>query len=284
MPGVLAVSDDPKVRETLVSMLSGPLWMLLPESVDSFRALAEINRLRPRIVVIQAELRHRNGLDLAAEILRSYDPSIIVVAQNEALAARAFDVGVTDYVVGTLRRDRLQKAVQRALARRPKPPEVQGFPESGTTAPQESNTGPGSKLRVKSKGGFIFLKHKELVWIEAAGNYLNLHCVDRTYRVREPLSEFYARLTGTNFVRIHRSIIVNTDHVRELRSWGMGDYIVVLANSKELPVSRSFRNALDRWMSSSEFNSTSDAAGENETGERPMLHSRDEEPPRGLLA
>lgn len=248
MSRVVIVSDDMEVRQTLIAMLSSEYWMMLPECVDSSSAMGEVNRVRPRLVVVQAELRNRNGLELAQDLMRVCDPAIVLVARTGGMAARGFDVGITDYIVMPVRPERLARAVQRALGRRP------GLEPVPTPASARGKA-EGTKLRVKSKGGFIFLKSEELVWVEAAGNYLNLHCVDRVYRVREPLTEFNARLDGSNFVRIHRSIIVNTTYIRELRSWGMGDYVVVLRNGKELPVSRTYRDCIDSWMGNSEFRS-----------------------------
>lgn len=263
MSRVLIVSDELDVRQMVISMLSTEFWMMLPECVDSGSAMVEINRVRPRLVVIQAELRNRSGLELAAEVLRLYEPGIVIVARNGMMAAKAFDVGVADYVMTPLRQERMTRAIRRGLGRRTRTEEV-----SLTNAPAAASgnaVSQGSKLRVKSKGGFIFLKHEELVWVEAAGNYLNLHCVDRVYRVREPLTEFNARLNGANFVRIHRSIIVNTVYIRELRSWGMGDYVVVLRSSKELPVSRSYRDSIDQWMANGDLRSSAEAEEKDAT-------------------
>lgn len=280
MSRALIISDDLEIRHTLVSMLSPELWMMLPECVSSASAVSEINRLRPRLVVIQAELQHRNGLDLASELLRIYDPAIIVVSRNGALAARAFDIGIDDYIVAPFRRERLARAIQRALG-------TQIRPEAVTAATsQERTSASNHKLRVKSKGGFVFLKYDELVWVEAAGNYLNLHCLDRVYRVREPLTEFNARLNSANFVRIHRSLIVNTSYIRELRSWGMGDYVVVLRNSKELPVSRSYRGSLDSWMGNSEFANAADgeSSAEEESGEASTVREDVRDSMKGMRA
>ena len=266
MSRVLIVSDDALMQKELLAVLSSELWMMLPECQDGASAIREVDRVRPQLVVVDAELRDRDGLDLAAELKRVYDPAIIVVSRDSSLAARAFDIGVVDFVVAPIRPDRFGQAIERALGHRPRPLPV---PQNGAAS--------GSKLRVKSKGGFIFLKYEELVWVEAAGNYLNLHCTDRVYRIREPLSEFNQRLDGTAFVRIHRSIIVNTGYIRELRSWGMGDYVIVLKNAKELPVSRSYRGSLDQWMRNGEFNVGTDgeSALVDESGDEPTFNGYD---------
>jgi hypothetical protein len=87
------------------------------------------------------------------------------------------------------------------------------------------------------------------VWIRAAGNYLDVYCVDLCQRIRACLSDFHAQLEPGRFLRIHRSIIVNAAYVRTLSSLGNGEYVLALTNGKELPVSRGCRRqALEQLM------------------------------------
>ena len=67
--------------------------------------------------------------------------------------------------------------------------------------------------------------------------------------VRETISDFDARLDPARFVRIHRSVIVNLDAIREMRPWPTGEYVVTLKDGKELTLSRSFRNCVVRLIS-----------------------------------
>ncbi|HEY3928399.1 MAG TPA: LytTR family DNA-binding domain-containing protein [Candidatus Koribacter sp.] len=237
MTCVLVVSDDIEIRQNLVAMVMTADETLSPKGVDSHAAISEVHRAQPPLVMIQAELRSGNGLDLASEILRMHSTAIVVISRTRSDAARAFDIGVVDFVVAPPRPERIAKAARHALEHSVSSQSFASF----TTQVQ-------GRLRVKSKGGFVILNTEELIWVEAAGNYLNLHCIDRVYRVRETLVDFHLRIDNLKFIRIHRSMIVNSSYIRELRSWGMGDYVVVLRNSRELPVSRSYRDAIENWM------------------------------------
>ena len=90
----------------------------------------------------------------------------------------------------------------------------------------------------------MFLNFDEIQWIESAGNYLQLHTSGETYTARDTLAEFSNRLEPQRFVRIHRSIIVNTRYIRELKPWPTGEYVLTLTNGKELTLSRKYRNSL----------------------------------------
>jgi DNA-binding LytR/AlgR family response regulator len=152
------------------------------------------------------------------------------------MAAKAFDLGVADFVVAPVLPERVQRAMERAL----------GGAVGSPLRPAPIT--PRARIRVKCRGSYIFLDPEELVWVEASRSYLNLHCLDRVFRIREPLNEFMRRIATANFLRIHRSTLVNANYIREVRSWGFGDYAVVLRNSKEFPVSRSYRNSVDLWV------------------------------------
>lgn len=242
MPRVLVICDDLELRKRLASILPSQFWMTLPEWSESATATEAIQQFHPDILVIEAELKGRSGLDIAEEALQSSELAAIAIARSESLAARAFDIGLVDYIVQPMASDRLERAVQRAMK------VIFNGSSKEMPAIAQSQARLRARLRVKSSKGFLFLNCEELLWAEAAGNYVNLHCCDRTYKVREPIASINARLEELNFLRIHRSIIVNTGCVREVRYWGAGDCVVVLPNGKELPVSRSYRHQVEEWI------------------------------------
>jgi two-component system LytT family response regulator len=89
----------------------------------------------------------------------------------------------------------------------------------------------------------IFLKVEEIDWIEAAGNYVKLHAGKETHLLRETMSGVEARLDA-RFLRVHRSIIVNLERVRELQPAFHGDYVAILHDGTELPLGRGCRDKL----------------------------------------
>jgi DNA-binding LytR/AlgR family response regulator len=247
MSRILIVGDDADFRQHMISMLLPQYELMFPEGVDSRAALVRIQRMKPGVVILRAELRNRHGLDLAAQILRLYETAIIVVATSESLATKAFELGVADYVLAPVRSERLAIAMRRALGT------SAGCGPTGQKRLPSHGAPLTSKLRVKSRSGFIFLNYEELMWVGAEGNYVKLHCADVEYDVRERLSDFIVRVDHHGFMRIHRSIIVNTAWIRELRSGGSGNYILVLQNSMQLPVSRPYHDAVEEWMKSGGF-------------------------------
>ena len=87
----------------------------------------------------------------------------------------------------------------------------------------------------------IFVQTKDVEWIDAAENYSELHVRGDAHLVRSTLQSLETRLDPQRFRRIHRSAIVNLDHVRELRPFSHNDFIVVMKNGAEVRMSRRYR-------------------------------------------
>jgi two-component system LytT family response regulator len=104
------------------------------------------------------------------------------------------------------------------------------------------------RLVVKSGGRVFFVRTDDIVWIEAAGNYVRLHLRDQSHLFRETMNQMESRLDPERFFRIHRSRIVNTEHIKELQPWLNGEYVVVLQNGTELRLSRSYRERLEERL------------------------------------
>jgi hypothetical protein len=101
------------------------------------------------------------------------------------------------------------------------------------------------RLTLRSTGRVRFLKTAEIEWVDAAHNYARIHTLDgKTHVAREPIGAIEARLDRERFPRIHRSTIINAEHVRELELSAHGDYVAILGSGQRLAVSRSFRDRL----------------------------------------
>ena len=104
---------------------------------------------------------------------------------------------------------------------------------------------PADRLVLRSTGRVRFLRTSDIEWVDAAHNYVRIHTLDgKTQVAREPIGVLEARLDPQQFLRIHRSTIINADCVRELELSTHGDYVAILSSGQRLTVSRSFRDRL----------------------------------------
>ena len=102
----------------------------------------------------------------------------------------------------------------------------------------------GGRLPIKESGRTVFVPLNEVEYFEASGNYVRVHAGEAHYRVREKLSTMATRLPERDFVRIHRSVIVNRNRIHELRRSYSGKYLVTLVSGKQVTLSRSHRQQL----------------------------------------
>lgn len=92
----------------------------------------------------------------------------------------------------------------------------------------------------------LFLRTDEVDWFEASGNYVTIRAGNEVHLLRETMNALEAKLDPEQFLRIHRSAIVNLDRVKELRPWFRGERVLLLGNGVQLTVGRAYRKKLRR--------------------------------------
>ena len=107
---------------------------------------------------------------------------------------------------------------------------------------------PKQRLVVKVSRRFVFLDSAELDWIEASGNYVKLHVGTECFTVRSGIGRIAEKLDPREFVRIHRSIIINISRIKALEPCDNGEYIVALKDGKHLSCSRGYCGGLQELI------------------------------------
>jgi two-component system LytT family response regulator len=121
-------------------------------------------------------------------------------------------------------------------------------PPAKATEPTKAPSKAAERLVVKVSGEFHFIAPADIRWIEGHGDYLKIHCSKEAPLIRDTFKELQQRLDPTKFVRIHKSVMVNTDFVRRLRPALSGDYTVELDDGTTLRVSRLYKAALQQFL------------------------------------
>ena len=99
------------------------------------------------------------------------------------------------------------------------------------------------RLVVKVDGEILFLDTGEIIWVEAAGNYVNIHLSEQRKFLRETLTSLERRLAPRGFLRLSRSVLVNSARIRSMKPAGYGEYSVELLDGTRLTLNRGFREA-----------------------------------------
>ena len=231
----LVVDDEPVARARVMSLLRDEADIeVIGECESGPEAISAIETTSPDLVFLDIQMPQMNGLELA-KTLGETMPAVVFVTAYDEYALRAFEVHALDYVLKPFSAERFKSALMHArqhLSTRKAP----GSPEAAPTRRE--------RLVIKSSGRIYFVRTLEIDWCEAAGNYVRLHVGQQTHLVRGTMGHIESQLDPAQFVRVHRSTIVNVDRIQELRSSFNGEYVILLHDKTRLTLSRGYRDGL----------------------------------------
>jgi two-component system, LytTR family, response regulator len=247
----LIVDDEPLARERIVDMLVGDAEVaIIGECGDGLAAVAAIEAHKPDFVFLDVQMPELDGFGVLEAIEQT--PVIIFVTAYDQYALRAFEVHALDYLLKPFDRERFDKALRRA--KRQIERERAGTMNRelvALLADLKSRPRPLERLVIKAGGRVFFLRVDEIDWIEAAANYVKLHAGGEAHLLRETINGLAAKLDPDKFLRVHRSIIVNLERVKEMQPWFHGDYVIIMQDGAQLTSSRNYREQLRKLLSKS---------------------------------
>jgi len=239
----LIVDDEPLARDRVRRFLRDEKEIeLIGECGNGTDAVKTIKSEKPDLVFLDIQMPEKTGFEVIKSLGNAALPTVIFVTAYDQYALQAFEVHALDYLLKPFNKDRFQVAVTRAREhiesrRRGDLDErlvslIEGL---GTEKKYLE------RLVVKTVGRVFFLKTEEIDYIEAAGNYLKLHVGRESHMIRETMNGIEVKLDPSQFMRIHRSTVVNVDRIKELHPMFSGDYSVILRDGTELALSRNYR-------------------------------------------
>ena len=252
---ILVVDDEPLAREKIRTMLrDDPEVEIVGECTNGAEAVAAVEEVTPDLLLLDVQMPEVDGFAVLEALKSRHMPQVIFITAYDHYAVHAFEVHALDYLLKPFDRDRFKAAVERAKAqilRQRNGGRELDLRVLALLRQLEAEAKYLERLVVKTGGRVFFLPVDEIDWIEAEGNYVNVHTAKKSYLLRETISSLEAQLDPRKFVRIHRSTVVRIDRIQELQSWSHGEYRVILHNGKELTLSRNYRENLQAVLGSS---------------------------------
>ena len=213
------VEDEPLARQTIKDFLEGEDWLeLIGEAADGNQAVRLIDDLRPDLVFLDVKMPGLTGLQVLETI--KHDPEVVFTTAYDTHAVTAFGFEAIDYILKPFGRERFRKMLSRVKERllnddsESEPSFRDRALHALTTKPIE----PLLRLFVRDRRGrVIHVPLSNITRLMGADDYVEVHTVNASYLVNVTLSEFERRLDPRHFRRIHRSAIVNLDHIVSCR-------------------------------------------------------------------
>jgi two-component system LytT family response regulator len=241
---VLIVDDEPWARKRIATLLKPEEDIeIVRECSGGDEAIEAIAECAPDLVFLDVQMPEVDGFEVLDAITPEHMPLVVFATAYDKYAIQAFDAQAIDYLLKPFDEERFRKALNRARK------ELEGkiSSEKALSKLLESIRGERRYLRrlvTKSGGRVLFLKLCDVDWIEASGNYVTLHCGKETHMLRTTMNALEPRLDPAQFVRIHRSSIVNLDRVREMQPLFRGEHGLILKDGTQLSVGRAYRTRL----------------------------------------
>ena len=230
---VLIADDEPLARRTLREHLVVLGWTgQIHEAQDGKTAIAVANLRRPDLVFLDIVMPGATGLQVLEQL--DYEPKVIFTTGHDQYAVTAFELGALDYLLKPFGRDRLERVVRRAQAAL-----------NGSAAPllpraRESLENPRTLSRIFVRDGnrIVPIPLASLERVQGADDYVTIFTGVKHYLVSVRLSDLEGQLSGANFLRIHRSHLINLEYVISIEPYDTARVQVVMRSGARIVASR----------------------------------------------
>lgn len=243
---LLVVEDETPARDRMRRLLAAHADMEVAEVEDGAQAMRWLDSHEVHIMLLDVQLPDVSGLEILQRMKNVQPPVTILVTASRAHALDAFEFSAIDYLLKPVENRRLDVALDRArkiLASLQDQPPVKPALEggAGTLSPSLA------RILVRSGMREQIVRVEHILWVEADGNYVNLHCVKEKHFIRENIGKLEQMLPAAQFVRVNRSALVNIESIVEIRHSGKAAR-AVLTDGSELPLTCAMRELRDRMQ------------------------------------
>lgn len=254
---ILVDDEDPGRIALRYALSKYANWEIVDEFSNAASARAYLQNNSVDVVFLDIQMPKENGISLARSISTMANPPLIIfVTAYNAHAVDAFEVHALDYLLKPFNPRRFAEALQRTeemLEQRRGYREALGLfvanasklesSLNNSAAASEENAATVDYLEqviVRSVGEMECVRLADVLWISSASNYVELHLPKRVVLHRMTLTELEKRLNPKEFMRVHRTAIVRTNQMQQVRVAGDGVYELALFNGDEVPVSERY--------------------------------------------
>ena len=240
-PTAVLVEDEPLAREKLRGLLQElDLVQLVGEAATAAEAIGLIDALTPDILFLDIEMPGMTGVDLLDEI--EHEPAVIFTTAHADYAVTAFELAAVDYLLKPFGLARLREAVERAI--RSSGGEEAAAGAGRRTRDAMARDRPLRRVFVRQRGSIVPLPVDDIERLEAEGDYVALYAGGQRHLIRSTLRDMEERLSPDHFLRIHRSHLVNLNHVRALEPYDGSRFAVVMRDGTRIVASRAHSSTL----------------------------------------
>ena len=229
---VIIIDDEPLARSIVKSFLSlRENIEIVAECNNGYEGVKAIEEFQPDLVFLDIQMPKINGFEML-EIIDE-NPSVIFTTAFDEYAIKAFDTSAIDYLLKPFTQERFEKAMNK-------------WEKTHLTESRKENIDnligkqPDEHLRivVKEKGIIKIIPTSDIYYLEAYDDYVKIHTKEKYFLKKKTMSYYENSLDSKDFIRIHRSFIININQLTKIESFEKNSYRATLTNGANIPISR----------------------------------------------
>ncbi len=247
----IIVDDEPLARARVEKLLDQlPYIQLVSSCKNGKEAWEKITDYRPDLILLDVQMPYFNGFEVLEKLEANPMPFVIFITAFDQYALKAFDIHAIDYLLKPYDDDRFFSALefarkqielkQKAFLHEKM---VQMIDQYQVEEPVEENT-----IRIKDKDRVILVDQQDVIYVASFGNYVKIHTKNKIHLYRQTMQTLAENLDKRFFLRIHRSLIVNSNFIEVPKYLGNNQYVFHLTNGRELISSRSYKSDIQTFL------------------------------------
>lgn len=227
----ILIDDEPLARELVREYLRDfPQVEVVAECNDGFEGLKAIQQHQPDLLFLDIQMPKINGFEMLELVDKL--PQVIFTTAFEEYALRAFEVSAVDYLLKPFSKDRFAKALQKMLERRSEvAPEL--LDNAAREMPMQQN-----RVVVKINGKIKIIPVQDIHYLEAADDYVKIVTAEGSFLKNKTMAYFEKMLDPQQFIRVHRSYILNITQITRIDPYEKESYLAILRDGSKVIVSK----------------------------------------------
>lgn len=222
------IVDDDELCQVVISDMISDVDNI--ECIATFEnALDAFNFLKTEsvdVVFLDVEMPKMGGMDLLRNL--KVKPQIVMITSHDEFALESYEYDVTDFLKKPVSNARFLKTIEKLQLRNQ---------QNDVTV-----TSKGETIFIKTDSKLIQVKLKDIVWVEALGNYMQIHTTDDKFTILSTMKDIASKLPSNDFIRIQRSFIVRLDKIKSIED----NYVVL--DEKQIHIGKAYKENLNKQL------------------------------------
>ncbi len=233
---VVIVEDEAPARDLIKAYLKDVDNVeVVEECSNGFEGIKAINTHHPDLIFLDVQMPKLTGFEML-ELLDEY-PQIIFTTAYDQYAIKAFELNAVDYLMKPFSKDRFMKALEKAQQRIVE--KADNKPVKELINKVREDGGEIDRIFVKTGSRIDVIPVTDIIKIEAQDDYAEIFTKEKSFLKKETMAFLEKNLPNNNFIRVHRSAIINTDYLHKIEKYGKETYVVILKDGSKVNVSKS---------------------------------------------